>query len=230
KLAASTLADAGVGRLLVTNRDAERAAEIAGILAAAAVPFERLTEGLAEADIVISSSSAAHCLVTHEMVKNALALRDGKPMLLIDIAVPRDIEPEVRDLPNAHLYDIDDLQSLAQDNLREREKEVGAVEQLVDYEVERFLSWWRSQDVVPTISALRQRAEGIRQAELARTVARMPALSEADRDRLDALTSALMKKLLHEPITRLRDPERGREQSASVRYLFGLDGDDAGQG
>jgi glutamyl-tRNA reductase len=226
KLAARTLVDSGVARLLVVNRDAERAAELAGLLGGVAVPFAKLAEALSQADIVISSSGATRYLVTRDLAAEALALRDGKPMMFIDIAVPRDVDPEIRNLANAHLFDIDDLQSLAEDNIREREKEVERVQAMVDEEVERFAHWWRSLDVVPTISALRQRADEIRRAELSRTLTRMPDLSDDDRERLDALTRAMMKKLLHEPIARLRDPERGRQETAAVRHLFGLDGDE----
>ena len=226
KLAARTLVDSGVARLLVVNRDSERALELATQLGGVAVPFEKLAEALSEADIVISSSGATHYLVTRDLASEALALRDGKPMMFVDIAVPRDIDPEIRNLANAHLFDIDDLQSLAEDNIREREREVERVEEMVDEEVERFAQWWRSLDVVPTISALRQRADEIRRAELSRTLTRMPGLSEEERERVDALTRAMMKKLLHEPIARLRDPERGREETAAVRHLFGLDRDE----
>ena len=227
KLAARTLVDSGVARLLVVNRDPERAVEIATLLGGTAVPFMKLAEALSEADIVISSSGATHYLITRELAAEALAMRDGKPMMFVDIAVPRDIDPEIRNLANAHLFDIDDLQSLAEDNIREREKEVERVDAMVEEEVERFSQWWRSLDVVPTISALRQRADEIRSSELTRTLSRMPNLSEDDRERLDASTRAMMKKLLHEPIARLRDPERGREETAAVRHLFGLDRDEA---
>ena len=222
KLAAKALANAGVSHLLVTNRNAERAGGVARLLGGQAVDFARMPEALASADIVISSSGAEHYLVTRKMAANAIASRDGKPVLFIDIAVPRDIDPAIKGLPNAHLYDIDDLQELARDNIREREKEVAAVEAIVDEEVERFGEWWSSLDVVPTIAALRERGEEIRRSELERTLARMPALAEGDRERLDALTRAIMKKVLHAPISHLRDAE-GRGDTAAVRRLFDLD-------
>ncbi|MEX2237179.1 MAG: glutamyl-tRNA reductase [Dehalococcoidia bacterium] len=226
KLAARTLVDSGVAGLTVVNRSSERAAEVAQLLGGVAVPFSDLVRALSEADIVISSSGSATYLVNKGMAAEALAARDGKPMLFIDIAVPRDIDPRIKALPHVHLFDIDDLQALARDNIREREKEVVKVEAMVEDEVARFASWWNSLDVVPTIAALRQRADQIRRQELARTISRLPSLSDDDRGKLDALTAAMMKKLLHEPIARLRDPERGRQQTAAVRYLFGLDGDE----
>jgi glutamyl-tRNA reductase len=223
KLAAKALSDAGVRRLLITNRDPVRAEEIATLLGGTVLPFDNMVTALAQADIVVSSSGASEFLVKKKVAAEALALRDGKPILFIDIAVPRDIDPAIRDLPNAHLYDIDDLDALVQGNVRQREREVQAVEAMVEAELDRFGRWRDSLDVVPTISALRRRADDIRTKELQKTLAKMPALDDDERKRLEAMTGAIVKKLLHEPIRRLRDIEGGREHTAALRHLFGLD-------
>jgi glutamyl-tRNA reductase len=223
KLAARALSDAGVKRLLITNRDPARGEQVAALLGASVISSADMVAALSQADIVVSSSGAADFLVRKQDAAEALALRDGKPILFIDIAVPRDIDPSIRELPNAHLYDIDDLDGLVLDNVREREREVRSVEAMVEAELDRFGRWRDSLEVVPTISALRQRADDIRTKELQKTLARMPDLDDDKKKRLEAMTGAIVKKLLHEPIRRLRDIEGGREHTAAVRHLFGLD-------
>lgn len=222
KLVAKTLVSAGVSRVRVTNRNPARALEVAAELGGAAVPFERLAEAVAESDIVITSTGAPSFLIGAEMVRPAAAARNGRPLVLIDLAVPRDVDPAVRELPQVRLFDIDDLEAAARSNLQRREREVGRVEAVIEEEVERFARWWDSLDVVPTIAALRQRAEQTRRAELARSLARLPRLTAEERQRVEALTRALMKKLLHDPISRLRDPALGRSYTEAARELFGL--------
>jgi glutamyl-tRNA reductase len=143
-------------------------------------------------------------------------------VLLVDIAVPRDIDPAVRGVPGVHLYDIDGLQDIADANINLRKKEVTRVEEIVDEEVERFAGWLRSLEVVPTVASLRSRAEEVRAAELERTLPKLK-LSSADRKRVEAMTSAIVKKLLHAPIARLKTAGEGERYVEPVRTLFGLD-------
>ena len=224
KLTARSLAEHGASRLLVTSRTAQRAQELAVDLGGEPVAFERLGQAMAEADIVISSSAAPEFLIGMDEVAQATAQRDGRPLLLIDIAVPRDIDPAVREHPNVHLYDMDDLQSLVEENRNARQREVESVERIVNDGVDRFRDWLRARGVVPTVAALRERADAVRQAEMDRTMRQLRDLTPEQRAGVEAMANALVKKLLHDPIGRLKG-EDGERYVAAVRDLFSLDGE-----
>ena len=225
KLTARSLADSGVAKVLVTNRNEERARELATDIGAEVVPFGALSETIARADIVITSTASAQFLIDGTLTETAMRRRSRRDLLLIDIAVPRDVDPSVRDIPGVHLYDIDGLQGIMQTNMHLRRAELAEVEAIVDEAVAKFSDWMRSLEVVPTISAVRSRAEAVRVAELERTLAKAN-VSATDRKRIDALTSAIVKKILHEPIARLKSPGEGVRYVESMRALFDLDGDD----
>jgi glutamyl-tRNA reductase len=219
---AAALMQIGVGRLVVTTRRSGLAAEIAGQLNGVALPFEELPRALAEADVIIASTAAPSTIISADDVAAAMTAREGRPLLLVDIAVPRDIDAGARDVPGVHLYDIDDLQAAADANLEARRREVAAVEAIVREEAARFESWLGGLRLAPTIAALRQRAEETRAAELERTFARLGHLDPADRRRIEAMSKALVNKLLHRPMARLR--ERGSERHLqAVHDLFELD-------
>lgn len=222
KLAARALAESGASRILVTNRTFARAAELARGLGGEAVPFEALPKALGASDIVISASGADSFVLGAQTVAPAVARRTGRGLLLIDIAVPRDIDPAVRDIPGVLLYDIDDLQAVSQASLRGRQKEVARVEAIIEEEVARFREWWHSLDVVPIIAGLRHRAESIRQQELEKALRRLPDLSDEARERIDAMTSAIVKKMLHQPIARLKDGADLASYVEALEDLFGL--------
>jgi glutamyl-tRNA reductase len=226
QLTAGNLAGAGAGRILVTSRNAQRTAALAEALGGRAVRFEKRAETLADVDIVISSTAAPEFVIDRAMVEQAMRGRVSRPLLLIDIAVPRDIEPASREIDGVHLYDIDDLQAVARQNMHLRKQEIARAEKIVDAEVGRYMEWLRSLEVVPTVSALRTRAEAVRLAEIERTLGKT-SMSAADRKRVEAMTSAIVKKLMHEPITRLKGPGAERYVEAT-RALFGLDDGDAG--
>ncbi len=223
KLTAHALQDYGVGRTLVVSRQLERAEQLASELSGEAMPLDRLGEALATSDIVITSSGSPSFIIDCGLVSQVLAQRDGSPLLLIDIAVPRDVEPAVRDFDGVYLYDIDDLQSVADANRRARQKESAAVEAIVEEEAKRFLAWSRSLAVVPTISAMRSYAERIRRAEVAKTLARLPDLSDEEKQRIESLSEAIVKKLLHRPISRLKAKSGGPAVIEAARELFGTD-------
>jgi len=225
KLAARSLVEHGAPKLLVTNRSAARARELAGQLGGRTIAFSHLGEAMAKADIVISSSAAPDYLIDRDATAQAVAGRNGRPLLLIDIAVPRDIDPAARDLPGVHLYDIDDLQERVDRNRNNRQQEVAEVEHLVEQGVRQFAAWMRSRGVVPTIAALRSRAEMLREAELSKTFRRMRDLTPDQRAGVEAMASALVKKLLHDPIDRLKGDD-GERYAATVRDIFALDADD----
>jgi glutamyl-tRNA reductase len=222
KLTARNLARNGASRLLVANRRPERAKALAAELDGVPVPFEKLPSAMADADIVISSSAATEFLIGRDEVTQAVAGRNGRPLLLIDIAVPRDIDPAVREFPQVHLYDIDDLQAVVEENRNSRRKEVAKVHAIVDEGVDRFSAWLRERGVVPTVAALRERADALREAELARTLKRAPELTAQQRAAVDAMANALVKKLLHEPIARLKGAD-GERYVGTLRELFALD-------
>jgi glutamyl-tRNA reductase len=222
KLTAGNIAGSGIGRMLVTSRSAERTADLAASLGGEPVAFARRAEAIAQADIVITSTSAQEFVIERAMVSGAMKHRTGRPLLLIDIAVPRDIDPAVRELAGVHLYDIDELQTVAEQNLHLRRKEIGGAEKIVDDDAAKFADWLRSLEVVPTVADLRARAETLRAAEAARTLAKTK-MSDADRKRVEAMTSALVKKLLHSPVRALKTPGEGERHVAAARALFELD-------
>jgi glutamyl-tRNA reductase len=222
RLTAAALANNGVSRVLVTSRTAERTADLAAALGAEAVAFASREAAVATADIVISSTSAPGFVIDCAMVERGLPARGGRPLMLIDIAVPRDIDPDVRALPGVHLCDIDELQTVAEGNMRRRRSAVAAAEKIIDDDVTKFTDWLRSLEVVPTVASLRDQAEAVRTAELERTLAKT-SMSAADRKRVEAMTSAIVKKLLHTPISKLKQPGEGERHVQAARALFGLD-------
>jgi glutamyl-tRNA reductase len=221
KLAARSLAESGTKKLLVTTRRPERGRELAADLGGRALPFDRLASAISEADIVISSSAAPGYLIGRSEL-NGVAKRNGRPLLLIDIAVPRDIDPAARKLPNVHLFDIDDLQALVEENLGARRREVAKADRIVDEGVAEFAEWLRHQGVVPTVAALRARAESLSDAELERTFKRLNGLTPQQRERVEAMTRSVVKRLLHDPITLLKGND-GERYVAAARELFALD-------
>jgi glutamyl-tRNA reductase len=226
ELAARHLVSQGVTRIFIANRTAERATLLAQALQAKAIPWEAFPEHLAYTDIVISSTSAPHPIIAPAMVREAIRARRNRPMFFIDIAVPRDVDPAVNMLENVFLYDIDDLQNVVQENRRERQREALAAEELIWREVGQFQQWLAGRDAVPTIVALRQHAEALRQQELEKALHKLGPLDERQRRVLDALTHGLVNKLLHAPTVYLkRAPHEGQVRDAVhvVRHLFNLD-------
>jgi len=219
---ASALAQTGVGRLVVTTRRSGLAEEIAQQLNGVALAFDELPRALTEADVIISSTAAPTTIISTADVRAAMQPRTERPLVIVDIAVPRDVEAGVRNVKGVHLFDIDDLQAAAEANLEARKHEVGAVEAIVEAEAARFETWLDGRRVVPTIAALRQRAEATRRAEVDRTLARMAGLSDEDKERIEAMSKALVKRLLHAPVTRLRESGSERHLDA-VHDLFELD-------
>ena len=233
RLVAQALADAGVREIVVTNRTRWRAEDLARELGGVAAPFEELPRLLVDADVVISSTGSPGYVLDRAMTRRAVHLRAGRPLLLIDIAVPRDIDPGAADLEGVRLYDIDDLQMLSEGDAAALERDLAWAREIVEQETRNFREWWDSLDVVPLIALLRTRAEEVRQAEVARTVARLqgqwPDDAGALARHLDGLTQALVKKLLHNPTVFLRD-SRDPDQQQLVRRLFNLDNLEGGTG
>ena len=187
--------------------------------------FENLGRYLKQADVVLSSSSAQGYLLDKSFLQDTLGLNSPQKLLILDIAVPRDVDPEVRHLPNVHLYDMDDLQQMVEKSKISRIKQTVNAKRIVQQEVENFWVYWSSLNVVPLIKDLRQQAEGIRLNELHRTFRRMPELSESDKEVINALTRSIVQKILHHPTMQLRQQaadQMGDSYSEMARELFGL--------
>ncbi len=226
-LAARHLVQNGARAAVVGVRTMDRAHELAAALGGRAVPLASLREELAAADIVISGTGAPGVVITREDVEAARARggRGRRPLFLIDIAVPRDIEATVAQVQGVFLYDLDDLKSVADANLRERRKEAAAAEAIVEREVREFLDWQRSLDVVPLLVDLRKRAEEIRRAEIDKARSRLGTLSPEQEAALEAASSAIVNKLLHSPTVQIKEMARNGhspEQVSLIRKLLGL--------
>jgi glutamyl-tRNA reductase len=224
ELAAKQLVRGGARATVLGGRTFARAESLAAALGGRAAPYETLRDELGRADIVISGTGAPELVIFREDVE--AARRSGQsPLFLIDIAVPRDIEASVGKMSGIFLYDIDDLRSVADANIRERMKEAAAAEALVDSEVREFLSWQKSLDIVPLLVELRRRADEIRRAEIERARARLGTLTPEQEEAIDAATVAIVNKLLHHPTVLLKEIAtngHSLEQLSLVRKLLGL--------
>ena len=226
ELTARALRDRGVDAFFVANRRYDRALGLAQRFGGRAIAFDDLPGELEHADIVVSSTGAPHQILGREELEFVAASRMGRPLVLIDLAVPRDIEPSVRDCPGIALYDMDDLQRAVARNLDERASEATEAFALVQEEVARFERWLGSLDVVPTISALRRRGDEVVEQVLRENETRWESLSEADHERLEVMARAVVSRLLHEPTLRLKDAAGDSSSYRHVhtlRELFGLE-------
>jgi glutamyl-tRNA reductase len=221
ELALKHLRGATSDALGIANRTYERAQELASAYGATAYPFEQLEEAIAAADVVVSCTAAPELVISAEMLARARAGRET-PQVLLDLAVPRDIDPEVAQLPGVRLVGVDDMRAICEANRAARTAEVARAEDLVAAEVVRFMDWLAMQQVVPTIRALRERAETIRATELQRTLAKLPDLSPREQEAIGALSMAIVNKLLHQPIATLKDLESNGQMAQAVKQLFQL--------
>jgi len=225
ELAAKHLLRSGASAIYVTNRTYERAVQLAAAFRGTAIAFDQLFEHLPKADIVISSTGASGYVVNKECVAKILSARRNRPVFFVDIAVPRDIDPLVNELDNVFVYDIDDLGQVVEANKKQREREAVWAEEIVQEEVQRTMRRLASRDLVPTIVALEDRLNAIREGELERYNGRLGNLTPEQRQAVDALTRGIMNKILHGPITELKSEAGQPEQAALVRLvrkIFGL--------
>ncbi len=233
ELAARHLIDHGALPVYVANRTWSRAQELARVLAGIAVPFDDLGATMSLVDIVIASTAAPEPLVKTAQVREVLHARRERPLFLIDIGVPRNVEPGVNLLDNAFCYDIDDLRAVVDSNLRERQREAQRALAIVDREVGRFVARLRDLDVVPTIVSLREKLEAIRRAELAKALGRLPAADDETRRVMEAFSLSIINKVLHAPTAKLRDSSRaghGHRWIELISEIFGLKAGARGQG
>jgi len=225
ELAAQHLVSHGISRLTVVNRTFTRAQELAERLHGEALPMENLASELVDADIIITSTGAQDYIITRDMVQKVMKDRKMKPMFFIDIAVPRNVDPQVERVENVYSYDIDDLEQVVEENRKRREKEAWKAEKIVDEEVENFLHWLKSQEVVPVIVSLRNWCEEIRKRELEKSLQRLN-LNGKEAKALEALTSAIVNKILHPPLSYMKHAAskgEGERVAKLVKELFALE-------
>ena len=225
ELAAKHLRRSGANRIFVTNRTWERAEELAKMFEGHAVEYTRFLGMLHEVDIVISSSGAPHYLLTREDMQRVIAQRRNKPIFLIDIAVPRNIDPRVNEIEGVFLKDVDDLEGVVNANIQQRSKQADQAEKIVVAEVEQMMARLRIEEVTPTIISLQGQLEEIRLAEVTRTLRRMPGLTAEQQQQIEVMTKSIVNKIAHGPISELRrnagQPEGGPVIEA-IRRVFHL--------
>ncbi len=221
ELTASALAAKGVKTIFVANRHADRARSLADRFGGSVLPLDRLPEQLERADMMVASTASPHPIVGADELAEVMHARRGRPLLVLDIAVPRDVEHACADIDGVTLIDMDGLQQVVQRNLEVREGETRKAEEIVEDELSRFASWLSSLDALPTIRALREHGEEIVEQVLAENAGRWDGATPRDLARVEAIAKAVMNRLLHEPTIRLKSVGHGRQQLA--RELFGLE-------
>ncbi|HET6466069.1 MAG TPA: glutamyl-tRNA reductase [Nitrospiria bacterium] len=228
ELAVRHLLDNGVRKVMITTRNFDNAIELAKRFDGIPLRLEEFPRYLAEADILICSTGASHYVISEEHIGKAIQRRMNRPIFLIDISVPRNIDPHVNRIDNVFLYDIDDLQLIVDANLEGRQKEALKAEGIVSEELQGFNKWLKSLEVVPTITALREKAEEIRRVEMNKFVSKLSRLSPEQREVVDGLIASIINKLLHSPLVALKDEARSKNGALyveAVRRLFNLDKD-----
>ncbi|GIW43014.1 MAG: glutamyl-tRNA reductase [Candidatus Binatia bacterium] len=225
ELAARHLLSHGVRGLLVINRSFERAVAVAKQFAGTPMPWDELPQALIWADVVVGSTAAEGFVLKVETIREALRQRKFRPLFLIDLSVPRNFDPQINQIDQVYLFDIDDLSAVAEQNRGQRAIEAEQAELIVEAEVDAFMRWLRSLDAVPTIVALRERVEALRQQEVQRFFASHAELSAEARREIDAFSRALIAKFLHGPLTEIKRLGSKREKLylAAARRLFHLD-------
>ncbi len=233
KLTAVHLKAQRVRQIAIISRTLATAERLARELEGRAVPWQRLAESLASADIVIAATGAIAPVLTRSHVHDVMRFRPERPLFIIDIALPRDVEPAVGDLEQVFLYNIDDLQGIVKENLARRSGELERAEAIVDAEVARFVTWLQSREIIPTVVALRERFESIRLSELARLEPKLAALPPEARTRVEEVTRLLVEKLLLTPTEQLKaagDESMVAQYSEALNRLFRLAADEAPEG
>ena len=215
--------------VLIANRTWERAISLAARIGGGAVPMDGLAHALAEVDVVFTSTAGAEEVVDHDLAAEVAELRGGRPLLLIDLGMPRNVEPRVRDVAGMTVLDLADLRGFVQVGLDQRRKEVVPVRALVALEVGRYVEATSAREMAPTVAALHERGEQIRRSELERFRARLSGLDARQRAAVEGLTRGIVAKLLHDPTVRVKDAAgsaRGERLSDALQELFGIGGDD----
>ncbi len=226
ELAGRHLVNNGVTDVMVTTRNYQRAIQFSKQFKGKPVPFDTFRQAMVGADIVICSTGSPYPIITKQDVMNVIYARRNQPLCIIDIAVPRDVEDDVRDIDNVYLFNIDDLQQIVTVNMEERQKAAHTAENIVKEEVITMMGWLKTLETVPTIVALKKRAEEIRQGELEKVFSRLPSLSSPEREILQGFSSSIVNKILHHPLVTLKEEAtnaNGAMYVDATRRLFSLD-------
>jgi glutamyl-tRNA reductase len=225
ELTAKHLVSRGMSEILIANRTFERAEKLAQQFNGIAIKLDEIENKLCEVDIVISSVTIDGYILSYEQVKSAMSRRQNKPILIIDIGVPRNIDPKVKEIENVFLEDIDSLESIARSNYERRLNEIPKVQRIIDEEMKNFIKWYEAHLVAPTIKLLREKFEEIRRSELEKYKNKF---SPEDFQKVDALTKTLVNKLLHTPTVSIRESSNGKSDLERIKFiqfvreLFGL--------
>lgn len=227
ELAARHLMNNGVQDVMVVNRTYERGCELAREFNGKPVKFENFLHELVHADIIICSTGAPSYVLIKEQMHKAMKERKNRPVFIIDISVPRNIDPEINKLDNVYLYSVDDLQEVVDTNIHGRKVEAEKAEKIIDEEVEKFIKWMSSLDSVPTIVALRQKADEIKTEELEKLKGRLPGLDEEKMKAIEHMAAAIINKLIHPPTVALKEDTEDRDELiAMIKKLYGINGDE----
>ncbi len=227
ELAAKHLISTGVKEVLVSNRTFERACELSKEFRGRPVKFEEFIQEMVRTDIVICSTGAPTYILTKNQMQKVMRERKQRQVFIIDISVPRNIDPEINDLDNVYLYNVDDLQGVVHANMFERQKEAEKAEKIIEEEIDTFLKWQSSLDSVPTIVALREKAEEIKKEELDKLLHKIPGIGEKEREAIEYMATALVNKLIHPPTAALKEASEDKDAMvATIRRLYGINGEE----
>ncbi len=227
ELAAKHIITSGVGDIVVANRTYERACGLAEEFNGRPVKFEDFIHEMAHCDILICSTGAENYVLMKSQMQKVMKERKNRPVFIIDISVPRNIDPGINELNNVYLYDVDDLQGVIETNILERQKEAAKAEEIVEDEIETFRKWMSSLDAVPTVIALREKAESIKKEELERLLNSLPDLRDKDRQAIENMANSIINKLIHAPTAALKEESEDRDiLIATIKKLYKINGNE----
>lgn len=227
ELAAKHIINNGVKTIVVANRTFDRGCELAREFNGRAIKFDDFLNEMAHSDIVICSTGAQNYVLNKNQMQKVMKERKNRPVFIIDISVPRNIDPEINDMNNVYLYDVDDLQGVVDSNIVERKKEAAKAEEIVEEEIETFSRWISSLDAVPAVIALREKAESIKNEEFERLINRLPDISEKERKAIEHMANSIINKLIHAPTVVLKEDSEDKDiLIATIKKLYGLNGED----
>ena len=227
ELAAKHLITTGVNEVLVSNRTYDRACDLAKEFNGRPVKFDEFIQEMVRSDIVICSTGAPDYILTKNQMQKVMRERKQRQVFIIDISVPRNIDPGINDLDNVYLYNVDDLQGVVDANMFERQKEAEKAEKIIEEEIDTFLKWQSSLDSVPTIVALREKAEEIKKEELDKLLHKIPEIGAKEREAIEYMASALVNKLIHPPTAALKEASEDKDAIvATIRRLYGINGEE----
>jgi glutamyl-tRNA reductase len=227
ELAAKHMINNGVKDIVIANRTYETGCNLAKEFNGRAIRFDDYLNELTHADILVCSTGAQNYVLLKDQMQKVMKERKNRPVFLIDISVPRNIDPEINDLDNVYLYDVDDLKGVVDTNIIERQKEAKKAEDIIEEEIETFKKWLSSLDSVPTVIALREKAEAIKKEEVEKLLNRLPEIGEKERKAIEGMAGSIINKLIHAPTVALREDSEDKDiMIATIKRLYELNGED----